>query len=269
MCVVLPCSEYVHEARLGYKKDSRGIWKTVKGWLSLYEIKEAASQGGYSMSGIVLRRLLSGLLAWTLKHGYFVIMGGIHLVEPVEGSSTLLEAAIGTGRLEAASDDVQSTASTPLVERTDAENGPAFPTGNKEGRATILTLEVLQTLVKDPEFEIRITEDEIADRSKGDALSKTIFILQSTWFIAQCIARHIQVLNITQLELTTLAMASLNGITFILWWDKPLGVQTVVRVYLKRKLTDAERNVDGVSDFFVGGSLLTSNCSEMNPCDRT
>jgi len=36
-----------------------------------------------------------------------------------------------------------------------------------------------------------------------------------------------------QLELTTLALASLNGITF-LWWDKPLGAQDIVRVRLKR-----------------------------------
>ena len=69
VCVVLPCSEYVHEARVGYK-DSRGIWKIVKGWFSLYEIKEAASQGGYSMSGIVLREIIKRLTsmdaeAWT------------------------------------------------------------------------------------------------------------------------------------------------------------------------------------------------------------
>ena len=156
-------------------------------------------------------------------------MGGFRLVEPVERNSASLGATTG--------------------------NGPAPLSGNKpEGRESILTLETLRELVKDPEFDIRITEDEIADRSKGDALSKALFILQLTWFIAQCIARHVQGLSLTQLELTTLAMASLNGITFILWWDKPLGVQTVVRVYLERKLTDTERNVVGVGNSFVGGS---------------
>jgi len=39
------------ETRSGYKQERRGIWKTVKGWLSLYEIGEAASKGEYS-SGI-------------------------------------------------------------------------------------------------------------------------------------------------------------------------------------------------------------------------
>jgi len=100
---------------------------------------------------------------------------------------------------------------------------------------------MLRELVKDPEFKIQITEEEITHRSRGDALSKLIFILQSTWFILQCIGRRFQGLDLTQLELTTLALASLNGITFGLWWNKPLGAQAVVRICLKRKLTDSER----------------------------
>ena len=202
-------------------------------------------------------------------------MGGFHLVEPVEGNSTSPDTTTGTEQLATSDDtvDVQSTASTPLVEGTnaDAEEGRASHNKPKpkEGRVTILTLEMLEVLAKDPEFEIQVTEDEIADRSKGDALSKVIFILQSTWFITQCIARRVQGLSVTRLELTTLALASLNGITFMLWWDKPLGAQTIVRVDLKRKLTDAERNVDGVSEFFVDASILTSNCSEVNLAGRS
>jgi len=195
----------------------------------------------------IIRRPLRYLPAWTMKHGHFLIMGGFHLVEPVEGNSTSPQATTGT---QQAVSDVQST-SIPSVEgsQTDAEKGRA--PGNKpeleEGRTTILTLEMLRKLVHDPEFRIRITEKEIADRSKGDALAKIILVFQSSWFIFQCIARYVQGLSITQLELTTLALASLNGITFILWFDKPLGVQAPVRVYMKRKLTDAERDAPGVS----------------------
>ena len=166
------------------------------------------------------------------------------LVEPVEGNSTSSEAT--SGRQQAAS---VVTVGTPPVTvegtETDAERGRA-PSGNQpeleEGRVTILTLEMLRELVKDVEFRIRITEEEIEDRSKGDALSKIIFILQSSWFICQCIARLVQGLSLTQLELTTLALASLNGMTFILWWDKPLVVRAPVRVYMRRKLTDAKRD---------------------------
>src|SRR5258707_1598794 len=97
------------------------------------------------------------------------------------------------------------------------------------GRVTILTLDLLEKLIaEDAEFKIPITEGEITDRSKGDALSKLILILQSTWFILQCVVRRTQGLDLTQLELTTLALASLNGITFALWWDKPLGATSAV-----------------------------------------
>jgi len=177
-------------------------------------------------------------------------MGGFQLVEPVEGNSASPEASTGTEQV--APDDVvniqPTAANAPSAEgpNADAEKGPA---PLEEGRVTILTLEMLRMLVKDPEIRIRITEDEITDRSKGDALSKIIFILQSSWFIMQCVARRVQGLSLTQLELTTLALASLNGITFLIWWDKPLGACMPVRVYLKRKLTDAERNTAGVSNF--------------------
>ena len=194
----------------------------------------------------IVRRLLRCVPGWTLKHAYFLIMGGFHLVEPVVASPE----ATTSGTPQAGSVvNVQST-STPSTQ-ADAEEGRA-PSGNNpepEGRITILTLEMLQELLKDPEFRIRITEEGIADRSKGDALFKIILIVQSSWFIIQCIARHIQGLSLTQLELTTVALASLNGITFFLWWDKPLGVQDPVRLYMNRNLTDLERDVAGeVSD---------------------
>ena len=166
-------------------------------------------------------------------------MGGIHLVEPPEEAT----------RLETGSTNVQSTASTPLVAGTaNVEKGAAPLMAEMEkGRITILTLKMLRELVKDPSFKIRLTEDEISNRSQGNGLSKLIFILQSSWFVVQCIARHIQGLDLTQLELATLAVASLNGITCLLWWHKPLGVRAIVHVYLNRQLTPKERNVVGVS----------------------
>ncbi|KAF8660446.1 hypothetical protein AX16_001626 [Volvariella volvacea WC 439] len=62
------------------------------------------------------------------------------------------------------------------------------------------------------------------DRGEGDLLSKAIVVLQTSWFVAQCIACDVQGLGITEIELVTLAFAALNGITYGLWWDKPLNV---------------------------------------------
>jgi hypothetical protein len=80
----------------------------------------------------------------------------------------------------------------------------------------------------------RISKAEIDDRSKGDAISKAFVILQTGWFVAQVIARGVQGLPITELELVTVAFAALNFVIYILWWDKPLNVQRGVRVYKKR-----------------------------------
>jgi hypothetical protein len=79
--------------------------------------------------------------------------------------------------------------------------------------------------------EIRITEKEIRDKGRGDALSKGLILIQTTWFILQCIARKVVHLPITELELVTLAFAALNFVTYALWWYKPLNVECPVRVY--------------------------------------
>jgi len=79
----------------------------------------------------------------------------------------------------------------------------------------------------------KISEEYIKDRSKSDILSKLIAILQTTWFILQCIARGQQKLTLTELELVTLALASLNAITYVFWWHKPLGVQVPIRIYFE------------------------------------
>src|SRR5712671_4535643 len=96
----------------------------------------------------------------------------------------------------------------------------------------------------------RISKAEIEDRSKGDAISKSVAILQTGWFVTQCIARALQGLPITELELVTVAFATLNFVIYLLWWDKPLNVQRGVRVYKKR--TTEEPVDDGDAEASVG-----------------
>ncbi|KDR76930.1 hypothetical protein GALMADRAFT_419489 [Galerina marginata CBS 339.88] len=78
----------------------------------------------------------------------------------------------------------------------------------------------------------QISEEEIHDRSKGGGLSKTLVIGQTSWFVAQCIARRAQGLVLTELELVTCAFAVLNGVMYFLWWNKPLDVRFSVPVHL-------------------------------------
>ena len=103
--------------------------------------------------------------------------------------------------------------------------------GNKRNRV-LSPAEFPELLLKGEIAFPSITEEEIEDRSKADGLAKGIAVLQTTWFIAQCISRTAQGLIITEIELITLAIAALNGILYFLWWNKPLDVKCSVPVLL-------------------------------------
>ncbi|KAI9450281.1 hypothetical protein F5148DRAFT_1337196 [Russula earlei] len=75
-----------------------------------------------------------------------------------------------------------------------------------------------------------ITKEEIDDKSKADAISKGLVVLQTSWFLIQCIARGVQGLAVTELELVTVAFATLNFVMYFLWRHKPLNVQRGVRM---------------------------------------
>ncbi|KAI0059880.1 hypothetical protein BV25DRAFT_1918237 [Artomyces pyxidatus] len=77
------------------------------------------------------------------------------------------------------------------------------------------------------------TEEEIRGWSQGDALSKTLAVIQTFWFILQAIARHTEHLPITQLEVMTLAYTTITVVMYVAWWDKPQNVSGPVRVAVK------------------------------------
>ncbi|KAF8522628.1 hypothetical protein BU17DRAFT_44502 [Hysterangium stoloniferum] len=96
-----------------------------------------------------------------------------------------------------------------------------------------LESENLYTLLQEGVIEFpHVSKEEIMDRGKSDALSKSFVIIQTSWFIVQCLTRHIQHLLITQLELATLALAVLNGVMYFFWWNKPLDVRTPIHIQL-------------------------------------
>ncbi|KAF8520601.1 hypothetical protein BU17DRAFT_88782 [Hysterangium stoloniferum] len=81
----------------------------------------------------------------------------------------------------------------------------------KEAKGT-LSPECFDELLRKGTIEApTITQTEIQDRSKGDGLSKGLVVVQTTWFVIQCIARKAQGLDMTQIELLTLALSTLNG----------------------------------------------------------
>jgi hypothetical protein len=141
---------------------------------------------------------------WTSTHGHFLIMGGFNLVRAGDEVTVLdYESFFELLKME-----TTKSLTDKRKNRYEARfEGPfeiAFPT---------------------------ITAAEINDKARGDFLSKAIAILQSIWFIGQCIARGKQGLALTELELVTLALASLTGVMYFFWWDKPFGVNEPIKVY--------------------------------------
>ncbi|KAK9422155.1 hypothetical protein SUNI508_05163 [Seiridium unicorne] len=73
-----------------------------------------------------------------------------------------------------------------------------------------------------PDFPVEV----IKDKSKADALAKSLAIIQAGWFVLQAITRQASGLMVTPLELSTLADAVCALVIYYLWWDKPLDVQS-------------------------------------------
>ena len=165
---------------------------------------------------------------WTVKHGYFLQMGGFRLVCSEEEREGLQKKTIYRFMNEAY--------------RYQSRLGDGMLEGVLNFRSFLLLLQ--EHKIDFPST----TEEEIDDRSKGDALSKGIALLQITWFIIQLIARRVQGLTITELELTTAALAGLNSVMYLFWWSKPLGVQfpIVIRTKEVEKML-AERPVAGLN----------------------
>ena len=116
-----------------------------------------------------------------------------------------------------------------------------FKLFDDEGPVRTLDPDELQSLAQDGEIDFPcITENEILDKSKGDVLLKGLVVIQTGWFILQCIARWIEHLPLTELELVTLAFAALNFATYGFWWNKPLNIQCPVRVPVKRRTGESE-----------------------------
>ncbi|GJJ16224.1 hypothetical protein Clacol_010520 [Clathrus columnatus] len=74
-------------------------------------------------------------------------------------------------------------------------------------------------------------DEEILDKSKRDWLAKAFAVAQTTWFVIQCIAREVQHLPLTEIELMTCAYALLSAVIYIFWWNKPFRVNFPIMVH--------------------------------------
>ncbi|KZT19425.1 hypothetical protein NEOLEDRAFT_1245852 [Neolentinus lepideus HHB14362 ss-1] len=171
---------------------------------------------------------------WTQTHGFFAIMGGFlifngdqpfKVVDPYKdldklGSKERQEEHQNGRQHSTAHISQPSPSAVQTSTETNTQLGDdSIPSLGTASARTPSTPPDISTLPF-PE----ITEDEIKDKSKCDWLSKGLAILQTSWFIVQCIARAIQKLPLTELELATCAFAVLNAVVYAFWWNKPQSV---------------------------------------------
>ena len=73
-----------------------------------------------------------------------------------------------------------------------------------------------------------ISEPEIEARSKADGIAKLIVCFQASWFVVQCGARLVAGLPITLIEVHTLAHIVCALMMYIIWFEKPYGVNAPI-----------------------------------------
>ena len=143
---------------------------------------------------------------WSMTHGFFIIMGGFHLFEH----------------------------SSKEMDNHDQGKSP-------ENDKPLHPLKASDLQECDSyESSIMLTEAEIQDKGKSDWLAKSLVLLQTSWFVMQCIARGIEHLPVTHLEIVTLAYAAMNFVIYIFWWNKPLNVSRPVRVFRKSEPNETQ-----------------------------
>ena len=112
----------------------------------------------------------------------------------------------------------------------------------------VLSAEKFQELLRANKIDLpTITEEEIMDRSKGDGLSATLTIVQTTWFIIQFFLRLRQGLAATHIEWLTVAIAIFNAVLHLLWWQKPLNVQFPIPLALRLDASTPVQDTEIVS----------------------
>jgi hypothetical protein len=109
-----------------------------------------------------------------------------------------------------------------------------------------------------------ISQEEIMDKGKADWLVKCMLGFQVLWLSTQCVARAIQHLPITPLEISTLAYVPFVLLVLWFWWDKPYNIDVPTLIDGQARLRGAPQNTSGFSLRHTDGSLSCGNVSQLS-----
>ena len=132
-----------------------------------------------------------------MVHGHFLRMGGV--IFSVDGHFEYLDLRKLVYEDESSENDDQANGEK--ANPNDASFNEANPdeADLNEAKKYVEARKALKALP--------IWDREIRDRSKGDAITKSLTFLQTLWFIVQLAVRRAHHLNVTALEVVTLAYA--------------------------------------------------------------
>lgn len=105
-----------------------------------------------------------------------------------------------------------------------------------DGNEEILEPETIAALSSEGSTITELTRGEILDRSKADTIVKLVTLLQVVWYTAQFVARLIQRLPFTTLEILTIFYIAASLPQFLYNWQCPQDV--VYPVYVKDDVVD-------------------------------
>lgn len=135
---------------------------------------------------------------WTITHSHFLQMGGFRLKCP------------------------QS-----VWDKYKSRLPFHYKLSNQEMWEGVLTTGALVELVNDGVIKFPdVKEDILADRDKSDAFLKFFTILQLLWFSIQIFARVNSHLEVTPMEITTIALVTNSLFMYFFWFNKPFNVAT-------------------------------------------
>ncbi|KAJ4485421.1 hypothetical protein J3R30DRAFT_3283205 [Lentinula aciculospora] len=143
---------------------------------------------------------------------------------------------------------------------------PFLPPPYTNGRG-VITPEGIHFLLKHrPDLLPDLSVDEISDRNKGNSLSKSVVVVQVTFFLIDCVARKNQGLPITLLKVTTVAHALCSLLAYGFWWDKPLSVThpTLIRGEDARQICALMCMASTCRHYFLAGYLMIWRPAELD-----
>ncbi|KAF9254661.1 hypothetical protein L218DRAFT_992212 [Marasmius fiardii PR-910] len=163
---------------------------------------------------------------WTKAHAFLALMGGLALYEHGVFKCHLWPEPLDQLQEETIAREIENRMTTREKETLLSSLSNERPLENDQNLSTEQQLErslILTQYSSLLEFSVAKGFVHIDAKFITDNLGHAS-TLQATWFVLQCLGRGVEGLGLTQLEVLTLAFATLNALSYILWWYKPQGL---------------------------------------------